>query len=193
MPTPSLDRVSRERMGRVTRVYGGRPVVSREICLPLGQGYEESSRVRRAEISHNTWGVRVVDKVHPLAQLIASQVGAMRPRPLARHGDVPATDQPHIGDRVVRGATWPGSHHRRAGTGAAGDAVEACGLQGVGQGHRRQDRGQPPRQPRRARPRAGRGGGRWGQNACIPFRFTRASRNADGPAAEPAREAASPV
>jgi hypothetical protein len=39
----------------------------------------------------------------------------------------------------------------------------------------------------------GRAGGHDGQNACMIYRFTSASRDAHGPAAEPAREAASPV
>ena len=119
-------------MGRVTRVYGSRPVVSRGMCLPLSQGYEESSRVRRAEISHNTRGVRVVDKVHPRGPLVAPHVGAMRPRPLARPREGPAADQAHVGDRMVRGAKRPDLHRRRAVTPQAGDAVDARGLEGFG-------------------------------------------------------------
>ena len=42
---------------------------------------------------------------------------------------------------------------RWAVTGAAGDAMDARRLNGLSQGHLRQDGGQPPHQPRRARPR----------------------------------------
>src|SRR5262245_15372460 len=42
-------------------------------------------------------------------------------------------------------------------------------------------------------PLADRVSGHYGQNAYILFRFTNVSQDADGPAAEPAREAAPPV
>jgi hypothetical protein len=45
-----------------------------------------------------------------------------------------------------------GGAHRRALAGEARDAVEARGLDGLGEGHRRQDSGEPPRQHRRPRP-----------------------------------------
>jgi hypothetical protein len=59
------------------RVYEGRTVVSRGMCLPLSQGYEASSRVRQAEINHRRLSVRVVGKVHLFGQLIEVQAGAM--------------------------------------------------------------------------------------------------------------------
>ena len=49
-------------------------------------------------------------------------------------------------------AIAPVGDQRRAGAGEAGDAVELCGLDGFGEGHRRQDGGQPPGQHRLARP-----------------------------------------
>jgi hypothetical protein len=84
--------VSRERIERVTRVYGGWTVVSSSICLPLRQGYEGSSRVRQAGISRDRWGMGVVDKVRPLGQLIEAQAGAMRQRPVAGHQHLATAD-----------------------------------------------------------------------------------------------------
>jgi hypothetical protein len=69
-----------------------------------------------------------------------------RPIAVRHHGD-PA-DQPRIGDGVVGGATRAGRDPRRAVAGQAGDAVEARGLNGLGKGHRRQDRGELARQQR---------------------------------------------
>jgi hypothetical protein len=43
-----------------------------------------------------------------------------------------------------------------AGASEAGDAMEARRLKGLGEGHRRQDGGEPPCQHRRARPRGAR-------------------------------------
>jgi hypothetical protein len=45
----------------------------------------------------------------------------------ARHREVPAADQPHSGDRLVRGAKPAGRDHRRTLARQAGDAVEARG------------------------------------------------------------------
>jgi hypothetical protein len=45
-----------------------------------------------------------------------------------------------------RGLKGTPGHQRDGVTGAAGDGVEARGLEGVGQAHRRQDGGEPPRQ-----------------------------------------------
>jgi hypothetical protein len=67
--------------------------------------------------------------------------------------DNTATDQPQIRDRQVRGAKRPGRHQRRAVARQAGDAVDAGGLERFCQSHGRQDGGEAPRQPRRARPR----------------------------------------
>jgi hypothetical protein len=73
-------------------------------------------------------------------------------RPLARQRHVAPADLPDIRDGVMGGATRPGRDHGRAGAGEAGDAVDACGLNGLGESHRRQDGGEPPGQPRLARP-----------------------------------------
>jgi hypothetical protein len=49
-------------------------------------------------------------------------------------------------------AIAPGRDHRRTVAGAAGDAMDVCRLNGLGQGHRRQDGGEPPAQHGLARP-----------------------------------------
>jgi hypothetical protein len=77
----------------------------------------------------------------------------VRQRHVPRRRHLAAADQAYIGDGVMRGAKRAGRDQRRAGAGAASDAVEARGLEGLGQAHRRQEGGEPPRQPRRARPR----------------------------------------
>jgi hypothetical protein len=70
----------------------------------------------------------------------------------ARHGDVASANQPHIGDRVMRSATRA-RRDRGAGPGEVGDAGDAGGVEGFGESHRRQDGGEPARQPRLARSR----------------------------------------
>jgi hypothetical protein len=64
-----------------------------------------------------------------------------------------APDQPRIRDGVMGDVKRAGGDHRRAVAGEAGDAVDTGGLNGRGEGHRRQDGGEPPGQPRRACPR----------------------------------------
>jgi hypothetical protein len=70
------------------------------------------------------------DMAAALRPCIQAGYAVGRPRHLARHGDVPAADQPHLRDRLRRRATRAGRDHRRAGAGAAGDAVEARGRKG---------------------------------------------------------------
>jgi hypothetical protein len=64
-----------------------------------------------------------------------------------------ATFQARIRDGVVGRATRAGRDPRRAVAGEASDAVDTCGLKGLGESHRRQDGGEPPGEHRRARPR----------------------------------------
>jgi hypothetical protein len=47
------------------------------------------------------------------------------PRPLARHGHLPTTDQPHVRDGVVRGAKWAGSDEGGTVAGEAVNTVDA--------------------------------------------------------------------
>ncbi len=76
-----------------------------------------------------------------LRQFIEEEHAVVRQRHLARRGDVPAADQPHIRDRLRRGATRAGRDQCRAGAREASDAVDARGLEGFGERHRRQDNG----------------------------------------------------
>jgi hypothetical protein len=58
-----------------------------------------------------------------------------------------ATDQPGIRDGMVGRATRAGRDQHRAIAGKAGDAVDARGRKGFGQGHRRQDGREPAGRP----------------------------------------------
>jgi hypothetical protein len=58
----------------------------------------------------------------------------VRQRHLPRQRHRPAADQAGLRDGVVRGATRPGGHQGRALAGEAGDAMDARGLDGLGQG-----------------------------------------------------------
>ena len=73
-------------------------------------------------------------------------------RHVARHRHVAPADQPRIREGVVGRATRAGRDQRRAVAGEARDAVDTRGLNGLGEGHRRQDGGEPPGQHRLARP-----------------------------------------
>ena len=76
-------------------------------------------------------------------------------RHLARHRHVAAPDQPRIRDGVVGRAKRAGRDQRRTVAGQAGDAVNTRGPNGLGEGHRRQHRGEPlgehPREDHRLR------------------------------------------
>jgi hypothetical protein len=72
-----------------------------------------------------------------LRQLIQAAHAMVRQRHLPRQGHLAPTDQPHVRDRLRRGATRAGRDQRRAGAGEASDAVEARGLDGFGQAHGR--------------------------------------------------------
>jgi hypothetical protein len=93
------------------------------------------------------------DMAAELRELIQEEHAVVRPRHLARHRHVAPADQLRIRDGVVGRAKRAGRDQRRAVASEARDAVDACGLNGLGEGHRRQDGGEPPCQHRRARPR----------------------------------------
>ncbi len=77
------------------------------------------------------------DAVSELRAFIQEEDAVVHPRHFARQRHVAPTDQPHSRDRVMRGATRAGRDQRRAGAREARDAVEARGLDGCGQAHRR--------------------------------------------------------
>ena len=74
-------------------------------------------------------------------------------RHAAGHWHLSPADQPHIGDGVMWCATRARRHDGGTGSGGAGDALDARGLQLFGQAHGGQDGGEAARQPRRPRPR----------------------------------------
>ena len=57
-----------------------------------------------------------------------------------------APNQHSSGDRIGLGATWTGRDPRRAGAVAANNAMDTRGLNGLGEGHGRQDGGEPSRE-----------------------------------------------
>jgi hypothetical protein len=63
----------------------------------------------------------------------------MRQRHLARHRHVAPADQSRVREGLVGGAKRASRHQGGAVARGAGDAVDAGGLDGLGQGHRRQD------------------------------------------------------
>ena len=65
-----------------------------------------------------------------------------RPRHLPRRRHLAAADQAYIRDGVMGGATRAGGDQRRAVAREASDSVDACGLNGFGDDHRRQDGGE---------------------------------------------------
>jgi hypothetical protein len=93
------------------------------------------------------------DMAAELGPFIQEEHAMMGQRHLAWHRHMADPDQPRIGDGMMGRAKRPGRHQRRTSPREAGDAVDTGGLNGLGEGHRRQNGGQPPRQPRRAHPR----------------------------------------
>ena len=73
-----------------------------------------------------------IQKEHPM----------VRQRHLPGYRHLAPADQPHSRDRVVRGAERPRGDERRALAGEAGDAMDARGVEGFGEGHGRQDDGE---------------------------------------------------
>src|SRR5262245_29600920 len=84
---------------------------------------------------------RLAQDLEPMAAelwpCIQAEDAVVRQRHLARQRPLAPADPPDVRDGVMRGATRAGRHPGGAVTGAAGDAVDAHGLEGVGQGHRR--------------------------------------------------------
>jgi hypothetical protein len=67
-----------------------------------------------------------------LRPFIQEAHAVVRQRHLARHGQVPAADQPHIRDGMMWGAKRAGRDQCRAGAGAAGDEMKPRGADGFG-------------------------------------------------------------
>jgi hypothetical protein len=75
------------------------------------------------------------DVAAALRQFIQQEHPMMRQRRSSRHRHLTPTDQPHIGARVMGGATRARSDERGAVTGEAGDAGDAGGVDGFSQRH----------------------------------------------------------
>jgi hypothetical protein len=86
------------------------------------------------------------DVASELRQLIQQEHAMVRQRDFAGYRHLPATDQPHIRDGVVGGATRPRRDDGGAIAGETGDAVDAGGVEGFGEGQMRQDGGEAARQ-----------------------------------------------
>ena len=84
-----------------------------------------------------------------LGQFIQEEDAVVGQRHFAWQRHLPTPDEPHIGDRVGRGARRAGGDDCGAGAGVAGDAVDASGFEGFREGYCRQNGGQSARQPRR--------------------------------------------
>jgi hypothetical protein len=65
-------------------------------------------------------------------QLMEKEHAMMGERHLAWHGEVPTADQSHSRGRLRQRVTRAGRDQRHAVARQAGDAVEACGLEGLG-------------------------------------------------------------
>jgi hypothetical protein len=70
------------------------------------------------------------DVAAELWSFIQQEHPMVRQRHVARPRHLAAPDPPHIGERVRRGATRPRGDQGGAGAGAAGDAMDARGLEG---------------------------------------------------------------
>jgi hypothetical protein len=87
-----------------------------------------------------------------LRQFIQEAHAVVRPRHVPGQRHLAAAEQPDIRDSVMGGAKGARGDQGGAVAGEDGDAVDAGGFNGFGQGHRRQDGGEPARQYQLARP-----------------------------------------
>jgi len=88
-----------------------------------------------------------------LGPFIQEEDAVMPQRHVAGHQYVLPADQPDVRDCLMRGVERAGRYQHHVGTGEADDAVDARRFQGIREGHRRQDGGEPLRQNRLAYPR----------------------------------------
>jgi hypothetical protein len=90
------------------------------------------------------------DMAAELGPFIQEEHAIVGQRHFTRHRHVAAADQPRIRDGVVGRATRPRRDQRCAVASEAGDAVDTCGLNRLGEGHRREDGREAACQPRLA-------------------------------------------
>jgi hypothetical protein len=124
--------------------------------VPVGSTDLTRCKHRRTSDCHYTILERLAQDLQDMAaelwQFIQEEHAMVGQRHFARHRYVAPTDQAHIRDGVMGGATWAGGDQGGAVAGEARDAVNTRGLHGLGEGHRRQDGGEAAGQHRLARP-----------------------------------------
>jgi hypothetical protein len=94
----------------------------------------------------------VEDVAAELRQFIENEHAMVGERDVAGHRHLADPDQPHIRDGVVRGTKRSRGDKGGAIAGEAGAAMDARDLDGFGEGHIRQDGGEPPGRHRLPRP-----------------------------------------
>ena len=115
------------------------------------------------------------DVAAALGQFIQEQHAIVCQRHLARHRHLTPADQPHVGDRVMRGTARADRDEGGAGAGEAGDAVDAGWSRGLRAGSCRGGPSSGAGPASMSPPRAALGAGDCGHNACLPFSLSAAS------------------
>src|SRR5262245_52000177 len=137
-------------VGTVTAVMGGYYPLPRSLTAIHRPAH--STRVLRSRTCGRLYAYDALlerlaqdlqDVATELRQLIEKEHPVIRERHVARQRDLALADEAGVRDVLVGGAGRAGGDQGRAAAGAAGDAVDARGADGLGQGHRRQDGGQP--------------------------------------------------
>ena len=82
------------------------------------------------------------DMAAALGPCIQAEHAMVGQRHVAQYRHMPAADQPRIRDGMMGRATRAGRDPRRAVAGEASNTMDTCGLNGFGEGHRRQDGGE---------------------------------------------------
>jgi len=85
------------------------------------------------------------DMAAALGQCIQEEPAMVGQRHVARHRHVAPADQPYIRNGVMGGATRAGRDQCGAVAGEASDTMDTRVLNGLREGHRWQDGGEPPR------------------------------------------------
>jgi hypothetical protein len=147
-------------LGSVAVVMGGswtRPdrlaVSSRLAMLTKSFGFMTCGRLYVYETLLERLAQDLQDVAAELRLLIQKENPVVRQRHVAWPRHLAPADQPDVRDGVMGGAKRASRHQRGAVAGEAGNTMDACGLNGFGQGHRRQDGGESPCQHRLASPR----------------------------------------
>jgi hypothetical protein len=147
------------RRGTVTVMGGYRPqpecftAITRRANSAKVLGFRTPAKLYVYETILERLAQDLQDMAAELGPCIQEEHAIVGQRHFTRHRHVAPADQPRIRDGVVGRAKRAGRDPRRAVAGEARDAVDTRGLNRLGEGHRRQDGGEPPCQHRLARPR----------------------------------------